>query len=112
MTDSIIYKDTIFNQANIAPIHGEPTIKTIHKLRNDINANAKFLYSNLGGLSRGHLGLELADAQYALISPTPVVCLNHLGPLIILDGTTAHANSNMWITHAERARLFHEVTGV
>ena len=36
----------------------------------------------------------------------------HLGTLVILDGTTAHTNSNMWITHTKRVRLFQEVTGV
>ena len=34
MASSINYKDTIFNQANLTPIHDEPTFKTIHKLQN------------------------------------------------------------------------------
>ena len=66
-----------------------------HNLRNDIKANAKAVYYNLGGGAHSHLGLVLPDAQYALISNTPFVYLTKLGPPIILDGTDAHANLNM-----------------
>ena len=44
-----------------------------------------------------------------LISPTPFVYPNHPGPLIIPYGTTAHVNSNMWIAHTKKVRLFQEV---
>ena len=47
--------------------------------------------------------------QYALISPTPFVYLTHPDPLIIPDGTTAHANSNMRIVHTKEVCLFLEV---
>ena len=32
--NSINYKDTLFEQANLTPIHGEPTFKIIHKIWN------------------------------------------------------------------------------
>ena len=70
------------------------------------------MYSNIGGGSHGRIGLVLADAQYALISNTPFIYLTHPGLLIILDGTTAHMNSNTRITHTKAAHLFCEVTGV
>ena len=54
----------------------------------------------------------LTDAQYALISPTPFFYPTHTGPIIITEGTTAHANPNMRIAHTEEVRLFREVTGV
>ena len=54
----------------------------------------------------------LTKSQYALIPPTPFVYLDHPGPLIISDGTTAHANSNMRITHTKEVCLFREVTVV
>ena len=53
----------------------------------------------------------LTEAQYALISTTILVYPTHLGPLIIPDGTTAHANSNMRIAHTKEVRLFCEATG-
>ena len=46
-----------------------------------------------------------------LISTTPVGYQTHPGPLIILDGTTSHTNSNMQIAHTKEVRLFREVTG-
>ena len=54
----------------------------------------------------------LTGAQYALVYPTPFDYPTHPGPLIITDGTIAHANSNMRIAHTEEVRLFREVTRV
>ena len=93
MMSSVNYKDTVFERANLTPIRGKPTFEMLHKIQNKTKANAKAVYSNLGGGAHGHLGLVLADAQYALISNTPFVYPTC--PLIIPDGTTAHANSNM-----------------
>ena len=61
MTININYKATIFNRANITPIRGKLTFKTLHKLRNEIKANSKAVYSNLGGGANGHLSLVLTD---------------------------------------------------
>ena len=71
MARSINYKENLFERANLTPIHGKQTFKTLHKLRNEIKANAKSVYSNIGGGAHVHLGLVLTDAQCALISPTP-----------------------------------------
>ena len=111
MMSNINYKDTLFEQSELTPIHGEPTFETLHKLQNDINANTKSVYSNPRGGAHRHPGLVPTDAQYALISHTLFVYSTHLGSLFIVDGTTAHANSNMRIAHTERVRLFREVTG-
>ena len=54
----------------------------------------------------------LTDAQYLLILNTPFVYLTHPGPLIIPDGTTVHANSNMINAHTEEVILFRKVTGI
>ena len=111
MTNNINYKDTIFKRANLTPIRGKPNFKMLHKLRNEIKSNSKSISSNLGVGSHGCLGLVLTESQYSLISPTPFVYPTHPGPLIIPDGTTAHADFNMRIMHTEEVRLFHEVTG-
>ena len=70
MTSNINYNYTLFEQSNLTPIRGEPTFETLHKLWNEIKANAKSVCSNLGGVAHGHLGLVLTDAMYALISLT------------------------------------------
>ena len=44
MKRNINYKDTLFERANLTPIYGEPTSETLHKLRNEIKANAKAVY--------------------------------------------------------------------
>ena len=100
------YIKTLFEQGNLTPIRVKPTFKTIHKLRNEIKANVKSVYSNIGGGSHSNLDLVLTDAQYELISPTPFVYPIHPGTLIISDGTTAHTNSNTRITRTEKVRLF------
>ena len=48
MTSSIHYKDTLFKRANLTPIRGKPTFETLHNFRNEIKANSKVVYSNLG----------------------------------------------------------------
>ena len=72
----------------------------------------KAVYSNLGGGAHGRLGLVTTNAQYALISNTSFFYLNQPDPIIILDGTTAQANSNMRIMHAKEVHLFCKVMGV
>ena len=101
MTSNMNYKDTLFEQYNLNPIRGKPTSKTLHKLWNEMKANTKYVYSDIGGGAHGHFGLLLTDAQYTLISPTPFFYPTHPGPIIIPDGTTTHANSNMRIAHTE-----------
>ena len=95
MMSSINYKYTIFEHENITPVHGEPTFKTLHKLRNKIKANAKYVYSNLVGGAHSHISLVLTNAQYVLISNTPFVYPTNPGILIIPYGSTAQIKSNM-----------------
>ena len=99
MKITINYKDTILKWANLNPIRGKPTFKTLQKLRNKIKENTKSVNSNIVAGAHGHIGLVLTDAQYALISPIPFVYLTHTGPIIVPDVTTSHADSNMQISH-------------
>ena len=112
MSSSINYKDTLLEQSNLTPIHGKPTFKTLHNIRNKIKANAKSVYSNIRGVAHGHISLVFVNAQYMLILNMLFVCLTHLGPLIIQDGTTAHKNLNMRIADTKEVRLFRKMTGV
>ena len=95
ITISINYKDTIFKWENLTSIIGKTTFEKLHKLQNKIKANTKAVYSNLGRGTHGHISLVLADVQYTCILNVPFVYRTQLGPLIIPDGTTVHANSNM-----------------
>ena len=69
----ISYKETLFEQAKITPIRGEPNLKTLHKLQNEIKAKVKDVYSNIGGGAHVHIGLVFANVQCALISNMPFI---------------------------------------
>ena len=69
MTSYINYKDTLFEQANLNPIRGKPTIETIKNIRNEIKAKSKSVYSNIRGEAYGHLGLVLTiNGNYLVIT--------------------------------------------
>ena len=61
MKSTINYKYTLFDRANLTPIRGKPTFETLHNFRNEIKANSKVVYSNLGWGVYVHLGLVLTD---------------------------------------------------
>jgi hypothetical protein len=50
-------------------VQGEPYCQTIHAIRKLLQANARAIYTHLGGGGLGHLGLIVSDASYAMISP-------------------------------------------
>ena len=112
MMSNINYKDTLFERSELTPIHGEPTFETLHNLWFEIIAKSKSVYSNIGGGAHVHLGLVLIYAQYALISPTPFVYSTHPGLIIIPDGTTTHANSNIRIVQIKIVHMFQELMRV
>ena len=82
-SSNVNYCDNHFERANLTPICGELTFKSLRKLRNEIKANARSVYSHLGGGAHVHIGLILTLAQYSLIVPTVSVRPSHPGPLII-----------------------------
>ena len=95
MASTVNYRDTHFERANLTPIRGEPTYDTVHKLWNKVKANARSVYSNLGGGTHGHLGLVLTTAQYAAISTTDFTRLDHPGPLTIPSSATVVQRSTL-----------------
>ena len=95
MTSTVNYRDTYFEQASLTPIRGEPTYETVHKLWNKIKANARSVYSHLGGGTHDHLGLVLKAAQYADTSTTVFIRPAHPGPLAIPLAVTAVQRSTL-----------------
>ena len=112
MASTFNYRDTHFEQANLNPIRGEPTYETVHKLWNEVKANARSLYSHLGGGTHGHLGLVLTAAQYADISTTVFTHPAYPGPLAIPSEVTVIQRSTLRDAHIEDLRVFCEVMGV
>ena len=112
MTSTVNYRDTHFERANLTPIRGEPTFETVHKLWNEIKANACSVYLHLGGGTHGHLGLVLKAAQYADVSNTFFTRPAHPGLLVIPPVATAFQTSTIRDAHLEALRVFCEFMGV
>ena len=112
MASTVNYRDTHFEQAHLTPIRGKPTYDTVHKLWNKVKANARSVYSNLGGGTHGHLSLVLMTAQYAAISTTAFTCPDNPVPLAIPSAATVVQRSTLLDTHIEDLRVFKEVMGV
>ena len=66
--NGINYRDTFFEFPDLTKIHGEPDSESLYKIRNELRANAKSVYSNLSDGAHGHLALVMAATQYALVS--------------------------------------------
>ena len=107
---NISYKDTIFKGANLTPIRGEPPPQNAPQYSKQYQGKRQVRLLQSHGRKHGHLGLVLTDAQFMFISTTPFIYPNQPGLLIIPDGTTTHANSNMRIAHTKEVCLFREVT--
>ena len=75
--------------------------ETVHKLWNEIKANARSVYSHLGGGTHLHLGLVLMAAQYKDIPTTVFTCPAHPGPLAIPLAATDVQRSTLQDAHIE-----------
>ena len=74
-TSSTNYRENVFRHQDLTRIQGEPTFSSLRILARELKANAKSVFSNLGGAQHGHLGLVLTPAQYAVINATAFVRL-------------------------------------
>jgi hypothetical protein len=73
--------DTIpFPHPELTPITGKPTAATIKQLKKQVYANARSVYSDLGGGLNGHLGVVMATAPYVLRAGQVFVAPIHPGP--------------------------------
>jgi hypothetical protein len=108
----INYRETYFEFPELTKVRGEPTSESLFKLRNELKANAKSVYSNLSDGDHGHLALVLSDAQYALLTALPFIRPVFPGALVVPPNTSGPMAAAMKEAHQERIRLFREVQGV
>jgi len=107
------YRETTFEYADLTPIHGEPTYKSLTVLFNQLKANARSVRSSLGGGQHGYLGLVLSPAIYNTIAPnTPFQYPVHPGPLILPEFQLPHVTHQVTSQHAENVRVFNECGNV
>jgi hypothetical protein len=108
----INYRETYFEFPELTKVRGEPTSESLFKLRNELKANAKSVYSNLSDGDHGHLALVLSDAQYALLTAVPFIRPIFPGALVVPPLTTGPMATVLKEAHQENIRLFREVQGV
>ena len=106
------HRTTFFEYPDLTQIRGEPDFESLHKLANELKANAQSVFSNLGGGLHGHLGLVLDVVEYALLTPTPFTRPVHPGPLVIDPASTQHMSLTIKASHTEEIRVFREVYAV
>jgi len=90
-------------------INSAPSYTKIREIKDQIKANTSSASSELGGGARDHLGLVLANGEYANITATPYVCLVHHGPLKISTLTAQREEICRREDHKALIQVFREV---
>ena len=81
---TIDYASSYFKYKTPTPIRGEPTHKSLKRLKLELQSNASSVETDLGGGNHGYLGLVLTDVEYASIPHTvPFVPPNYPPALVI-----------------------------
>ena len=108
MMTNVDYATLHFKYPVPTPINGEPTNKTIKRLKQELRANVSSVETDLGGGDHGYLGLYLSDEEYARIIPRPTrfVALAWLGTLTIDAAAIAVEDVHAKETHYKEMRLF------
>jgi hypothetical protein len=108
-TSRIDYASRYFPYKTPTPTQGEPTYKTLKRLKNELRANASLVDTDLGGGDHGFLGLVLTDAEYLRVAPTtPFIVPDFPGTLIIPRGTDTVDAMNLREQHRQDVRLHRE----
>ena len=113
-TGNIDYAALYFKYKIPTGINGEPTYKSLKRLKTELRANASSVDTDLGGGDHGYLGLVLSDAEYERISPTPAafVAPNFPGALVIDPAFTAMQAVQERESHNENVALYRECKNV
>ena len=108
-TSRVDYASTYFPYKTPTPIQGEPTYKTLKRLKNELRANASSVDTDLGGGDHGFLGLVLTEAEYERVAPGhPFTAPDFPGTLTIPRGTDTVDAMNLREQHKQDIRLYRE----
>ena len=84
----IDYASLYFKYKNPFRIQGQPTYRSLKRLKTELRANASSVDTDLGGGDHGYLGLVLSDEEYARINPTPAAFVAPDFPVaLVIDPT-------------------------
>ena len=89
MSRHIDHTTTHFKQIIPTKIRGDPSYKTLKKLKTELRTNISSVHSNLGRDNHGYLGLIISDPEYTTITGTQPLGVQHYPPaLVIPPGST------------------------
>ena len=114
MTVNVDYAATYFKYPTPTPINGEPTNKTVKRLKTELRANGSSVDTDLGGGDHGYLGLLLTDLEYSRIIPTPTRFRAPAWPgaLTIAANATPIEAVHAKELHREQIRVYRECKNV
>ena len=109
----IEYASSYFKYKTPTPIRGEPTHKSLKRLKVELQANASSVETDLGGGNHGYLGLVLTDQEYATVPhTTPLSPPNYPPPLSIPADATPIQALELKDEHQEAKRACLECKNV
>ena len=110
----IDYASLYFKYKNPFRIQGQPTYRSLKRLKTELRTNASSVDMDLGGGDHRYLAFVLSDAEYARNTPTPAafVAPNFPGALVIDPAFTAIQAVQARESHAEDMALYRECKNV
>ena len=110
---TIDYASSYFKYKTPTPIRGEPTHKSLKRLKLELQANASSVETDLGGGNHGYLGLVLTDQEYAIIPNTqPFIAPQYPQPLVITANAAQIQALQLKEQHEEQKRIYLECKNV
>ena len=110
---AVDYAASYFKYKTPTPIRGQPTNKSLKRLKLECQANSSSVESDLGGGNHGYLFLVLTDEEFDSIpNTTPVEPPNYPGPLVIPATATPIEALELKERHQEEKRLYLEFKNV
>ena len=88
---------------------GDPTFKSLKRLKNELHANASSVDTDLGGGDHGYLGLILTETEYESVTPQSAFTTPEFsGELSIPRGTDTVDALNIREKHKRGMGLYRE----
>ena len=106
------YQKTIFPKRDLTRILGIPTYDALHQMQLELNINALYVHSNLGGVTHRHIGLLMTNTKYATLSTVAYTRPVHPSILQTPSNATDVASYKLKRVYDKNLGVFHEVRGV
>ena len=105
---AVDYATSYFKYNTPTPVQGASTNKTLKRLKQELQANASSVESDLGGGDHWYLGLVLTNAKYATVTATLFVPPTYPASLTIPTGTDKVQALNLREIHKDAKNAYYE----